>query len=156
MEETGKKKNWFVRHKIITGVIVVIVVLGVLGSIGGSKTGTSTPNTNHTQEPTKAVEATKISVTELADDFDSNQVAAEKKWGGKFVEFAAEITNITDSGLSFSKVASKEFSLTQISCSIKDKNQLLTLKNGETATVRGVVGKQTIGVIDLSDCEVVK
>src|ERR1035437_2606407 len=156
METTEKKKNWFVRHKIITGVIVVIVVLVVIGATGGSKTNTSTPNTNQTQGPTKIVEATKISVTELADDFDSNQVAAEKKWGGKFVEFSAEITNITDSGLSFSKVASKEFSMTQISCGIKDKNQLLTLKNGETATVRGIVGKQTIGVIDLSNCEVVE
>ena len=106
METTEKKKNWFVRHKIITGVIVVIVVLVVIGATGGSKTNTSTPNTNQTQGPTKTVEATKISVTELADDFDSNQVAAEKKWGGKFVEFSAEITNITDSGLSFSKVAS--------------------------------------------------
>ena len=46
--------------------------------------------------------------------------------------------------------------MTQISCGIKDKNQLLTLKNGETATVRGIVGKQTIGVIDLSNCEVVE
>jgi len=137
-------------------IFVGLIVLGVIASAGKSGTNTSTPNTNQAQEPTKAVEATKISVTELADDFDGNQVAAEKKWGGKFVEFSAEITNITDSGLSFSKVASKEFSMTQISCGIKDKNQLLTLKNGETATVRGIVGKQTIGVIDLSDCEVVK
>jgi hypothetical protein len=136
-------------------IFVGLIVLGVIASAGKSGTN-STPNTNQAQEPTKAVEATKISVTELADDFDGNQVAAEKKWGGKFVEFSAEITNITDSGLSFSKVASKEFSMTQISCGIKDKNQLLTLKNGETTTVRGVVGKQTIGVIDLSDCEVVK
>lgn len=137
-------------------IFVGLIVLGVIASAGKSGTNTSTSNTSQTQEPTKAVEATKISVTELADDFDSNQVAAEKKWGGKFVEFSAEITNITDSGLSFSKVASKEFSMTQISCRIKDKNQLLTLKNGETATVKGVVGKQSIGVIDLSDCEVVK
>jgi len=137
-------------------IFVGLIVLGIIVSAGKSGTNTSTPNTNQAQEPTKAVEATKIAVTELADDFDGNQVAAEKKWGGKFVEFSAEITNITDSGLSFSKVASKEFSMTQISCGIKDKNQLLTLKNGETATVRGVVGKQTIGVIDFSDCEVVK
>jgi len=137
-------------------IFVGLIVLGVIASAGKSGTNTSTSNTNQAQEPAKAVEATKISVTELADDFDGNQVAAEKKWGGKFVEFSAEITNITDSGLSFSKVASKEFSMTQISCAIKDKNQLLTLKNGETASVRGVVGKQTIGVIGLSDCEVVK
>lgn len=156
MEETGKKKNWFVRHKIVTGIIVVIVVLGVIGAAGGSKTDTSTPNTSQTQEPTKAVEATKISVTELADDFDSNQVAAEKKWNGKLVEFSAVVSNITDSGLSFTNIGSKQFSLTQISCNVSDKQSLLSLKNGESVTVKGTIGKQTIGVIGMTDCEVVK
>lgn len=98
----------------------------------------------------------KITVRELADDFDANQVAAEDKWNGKLVEFSAEISNITDSGLSFSNVASKQFSLAQISCRIKDKSQLLPLKNGETVTVQGRVGTQTIGVIDVSDCVVVQ
>lgn len=136
-------------------IFVGFIVLGVIANAGKSG-NTSTSGSNQAQTPTKAPEATKISVTELGDDFDSNQVAAENKWNGKFVEFAAEVTNITDSGLSFSKVTSKDFSMTQISCRTKDKSQLLTLKNGETATVKGVVGKQTIGVIDLSDCEVVK
>lgn len=79
-----------------------------------------------------------------------------QNWGGKYVEFSANVTNITDSGLSFTNIASKDFSLAQISCLIKDKQQVLSLKNGQTVTVRGVVGKQTIGVIDVSDCEVVK
>lgn len=57
-----KKQNWFVRHKIITGVIVVIVVLGVIGATGGSKTNTTnTPSANNNpttnnQTATKAPE----------------------------------------------------------------------------------------------------
>ena len=46
--------------------------------------------------------------------------------------------------------------MAQISCHITDKQQLMSLKNGQTVTVRGNVGKQTIGVIDFNDCEVVK
>lgn len=98
---------------------------------------------------------TKITARELVDDFDSNQVAAEAKWEGELVEFSAKITNITDRGISFSNIASEDFSLAQISCKIKDKEQLLPIKNDQTITVRGVVGDQTIGVIDLSDCEVI-
>lgn len=140
-------------------IFIGLIVIGVIASMGKSGNSTSTTGSNQSQsqtQPTQAPEAMKVSATEIADDFDGNQVAAEKKWNGKFVEFTAEISNITDSGLSFGKIASKEFSFTQISCKVKDKNQLLSLKNGEMATVRGVVGKQTIGVIDLTDCEVVK
>lgn len=158
MEE--KKKNFFAKHKILT-VILVLIILGVIAAAtGGDKTtNNQTSKSNGTAQPQEqeAQEPMKITATELIDDFDSNQVAAEKKWKGKFVEFSAEITNITDSGLSFSQVSSsKEFSLAQISCRVKDKQELLPLKNGQTVTVQGIVGSQTIGVIDVSNCEILK
>lgn len=131
-------------------VIIIISVISNMGKSGDSKTGDTAKPTQTVQEPTV------VKAQELADDFDTNQVAAESKWKGKLVQFSAEITNITDSGLSFSKVASKDFSMAQISCRIADKNQLMSLKNGQTVTVKGIVGKQTIGVIDVSDCSVVK
>lgn len=140
--------------KFFKWVLIVIVGIIVLGVIAGSGKGGSKTSTS--SSPTPAPVAEKVTARQLADDFDENQVAAEAKWQDKLVEFSAKVTNITDSGLSFSNVASKDFSLAQINCRIKDKQQLLTLKNGQTVTVRGIVGKQTIGVIDLSDCEVVK
>lgn len=144
------------KHKIIS-VILILIVLGAIGSAGGKSTsnqGSNQPNQAKMEE--KVQEPMKITVNELADDFDANQVAAEKKWSNKLVEFSAEITNITDSGLSFGKVGSKTFSTTQISCRVNNKDQLLSLKNGETVTVKGVIGNQTLGVIDMSNCEVVK
>jgi hypothetical protein len=135
---------------------VVLIVIGIVA--GAGKSGNQTSNSNggtNTQEK-QVQEPTKITAQELADDFDSNQVAAENKWKGKLVEFSAEVTNITDTGLSFTNVASKQFSMAQISCRVTDKQQLLSLKNGQTVTVRGTVGGQTIGVIDISDCSVVQ
>jgi len=134
---------------IIGGIILLLIILGSRGGDKSQKTGPSA-----TATPTPP--AMQITGKQLADDFDANQVAAEAKWEGKLVEFSAEIINITDTGLSFSNVASKQFSLTQISCKIADKEQLMSLKNGQVVTVQGVVGKQTIGVIDLKDCKVVK
>ncbi len=137
--------------KIVGFIILGLIVIGIVGGSGkgGSKTSSSS-------SPTPAPVAEKISVDKLADDFDANQVAAEATWKGKLVEFSAKVTNITDSGISFANIGSKDFSLVQISCRIKDKQQLLTIKNGQTVTVQGIVGKQTIGVIDVSDCEIVK
>ncbi len=146
------QRNWFRKHPILT-VILALFVIGMIGS--GGKSGEKSSQ-QASASPTSAPIAEKISARQLADDFDENQVAAEAKWENKFVEFSAKITNITDSGISFSDIASKDFSFAQISCKVKDKQQLLSIKNGQTVTVRGIVGKQTIGVIDVSNCEVVQ
>lgn len=153
------QRGWFRRHPILTGLMVLIVV-GVIGSAASSggnsgQSGNTDSKTAQTQE--KEQEPTAIEASTLANAFDANQVAAEKEWGGKFVQFSAKVSNITDSGISFYNVATeKEFSTTQISCHVKDKEQLLSLSNGQVITVKGIVGTQTIGVIGIDDCQVVK
>ncbi len=147
--------------KIIGGIFLIIIVIGIIGAAAGGKKSSNSGSDANSNQPVQEAkqqvqESMVIKASELADDFDSNQVAAESKWKGKLVQFTAEITNITQYGLSFSKVASKQFSMTQISCKVTDKQQLLALKNGQTVTVKGVVGGQTIGVIDVSDCLVVQ
>ena len=149
--------------KIVFGVIGIIVVLVIIGSLGGnndsSKTATSTEGqTTQTspKEPTATPAPTKIAAQQIADDFDANQVAAKANWNGKLVEFSATISNITESGVSFSNVASKQFSFTQIACRVQDKSQLLPLKNGQEVTVRGTVGDQTVGVIEVKNCQIVQ
>ena len=138
---------------------IAFIVIGVIASMGdsGNNSGSSSSNSNNKQqEQVQAKEPEIIEVSTLADAFDANQIAAEKEWKDKYVQFSATISNITDSGLSFYNVATKEFSGTQISCRVVDKDQLLSLKNGEIVTVKGTIGSQTIGVIGMNDCEVVK
>jgi len=149
------QRNWFLRHPILTGLLILLVI-GLIGSMVGAGTQNTTTQSDNQTEKTVAAEPEVVDVTVFADDFDNNQVAAEKKWKDKLIQFSATISNITDSGLSFYNVASKEFSGTQISCRVTNKEQLLPLKNGQTVTVRGIVGSQTIGVISVENCEVVQ
>jgi hypothetical protein len=105
--------------------------------------------------PVAAVPPTVINPKALGDEFESNQIAAEHKWGGKFIQFTSPVGNINSSGVSFQSVTSK-FSFTQISCKVKDENQLLSLSKGKPATVRGIVDDdQLLGVITINDCEVI-
>jgi hypothetical protein len=98
---------------------------------------------------------TVIQVKQMGDDFEANQVAAEKKWGGKYVQFTAEVSNINSSGITFGDVTSK-FSFTQVSCDLEDENAVLSLAKGKPATVRGIVDDdQLLGVISLNQCQVV-
>lgn len=140
--------------KKILKVVAVIIVILVAFSLLTKRDKTPTTNTNEIQ-PT--ISQTKIiKVEELADSFDENQVAAEQQWKNVLVQFSAKISNITDTGIGFYDVASKEFSLTQITCHVKDKNTLLQIKNGQTITVKGVVKEQYAGVIVLENCEIVQ
>jgi hypothetical protein len=92
----------------------------------------------------------------FGDEYEANQIAAERKWGGKYVQLTAPVGNINSSGVSFTDVTSK-FSFTQVSCRVADENQLVDLVKGKPATVRGIVGDdQMLGVISLDDCEVVE
>ncbi len=146
VKKTGREKKILL---VIGGIILLLIIFG---SRSGNKSQQASPSAT----PTSAPVAMQITAKQLADDFDANQVAAEANWEGKLVEFNAEITNITDTGISFNNIASKQFSLTQISCAVTDKEELMSLKNGQMVTVQGVVGKQTIGVIDVRDCKVIK
>lgn len=157
------QRSWFRRHPIITGffVLILISIVGTASGTGGNKTTnqelpTTTPPQQIEVENSTSQEPIKVNVSEFSDEFDTNQVAAENKWKGKFIEFSAKISNITDSGPSFYNVASEDFSFTQISCRIKNKEQLLSLKNEQTITIRGTVGTQTMGIIGINDCEVVE
>lgn len=138
----------------IVGIIILVFI--VVGIVGGGKSGTKSDTNTQAKTTEAPKEAQKVTVRELADAFEENQVAAEANWEGKLVEFSAPISNITDFGISFTNVASKQFSLAQIMCKTKDKQQLLSIKKDQTVAVRGVVGKQTLGVIEISDCEIVK
>jgi len=155
------QRNWFAKHPILT-VIIVLIVIGIFGSSGGkdkNNKGTDTQvnqGDNQTQPGKVEVKAEKVNVRDFGDDFDENQVAAETKWGGKLIEFSAKISNITDNGISFNNVSSKDFLGATISCNIVDKQQLMSLKNGEMATVRGVVDKQSLGTIEIDDCQVIE
>lgn len=143
--------------KIIKWGLIGVVVLIVIGAIaGGGKSGNNTTSSKGGQAQEQPKTPEMVTAQQIADDFDGNQVSAENKWNGKLVQFTATVSNITDTGISFTNIASKQFSMAQISCRISDKDQLLSLKNGEAVTVKGVIGKQTIGVIDMNDCSVVK
>jgi TM2 domain-containing membrane protein YozV len=158
-DKDGDKLEGYEKNKVLA--IVVTLVILVLG-IGASAMNSSKTNTINTQSSVtpeasqeQKQEVMKIDVKTLGDAFDANQVAAEKEWSGKLVEFAAEITNINEGRLSFAgDITSDEYSMTQISCELKDEDQALNVQNGQTITVQGVVGEQTIGVISLGDCTV--
>ncbi len=63
-----KKGNWFMRHKVITGILVVIVLIMVLGSSGGSKTSTTTSGGSNANKQEQAKVTAKIGEVAQSSD----------------------------------------------------------------------------------------
>ncbi len=167
MEE--KKKNWFMRHKIITGILVFIVLVGVLGA-AGSKSGNSGSNNQSSSAsnsaPTQAVQQppTVVVATALVGDYDKNKLSAQDKYTGKTVQTTAYIDNISDDitgnyYLSLHPTNDQYYAGTSISCYFADKSaksELTSLQNGQSVTVQGTMADMSLGIVVMNDCKVVK
>jgi len=170
METTEKKKNWFVRHKIITGVIVVIVVLGVMGAAGSKTSTTNTPSasnnqtTNNQPAAVKQAAPTVVDATTLVAAYDKNKIAAQDQYTGKAVQTTAYISNISNDitgnyYLSLNPSSDTAYFGTSISCYFADKSaksEITSLQNGQSVTVQGTMADMSIGIVVMNDCKVVK
>ncbi len=162
-EQKEKKGNWFMRHKIITGIIILVVIIGVASSGGSSQstssnTGSGTPSTQEKQAQTITYEKTDTKA--MIEAFDNNQLAAEKQYKDKYVEITAQIKNISEdivgtSFLSLEPVNAGDFYVgTTIKCSFKNSDDLLSVKNGEKVTLNGKVKEQSLGIISIDECQI--
>lgn len=162
-EQKEKKGNWFMRHKIITGIIILVVIIGVASSGGSSQStssnsGSGTPTAQEQQAQTITYEKTDTKA--MIEAFDNNQLAAEKQYKDKYVEITAQIKNISEdivgtSFLSLEPVNAGDFYVgTTIKCSFKNSDDLLSVKNGEKVTLKGKVKEQSLGIISIDECQI--
>ena len=175
METSQKKPNWFRRHPIITGIIVLILLSGVIDAFKNDKPMSNVSQTSPTaqaeirkDEPTAtqtpAKEEIKPMTVVLADfvkEFDDNQLSAESKYKNKLVSFSGYIKNISEDVmgspyLAIQPVADEYYFDTYVQCYFKNKNDLMSIKNGQMIEVTGKVESQSLGNVLIKDCSIGK
>jgi len=161
-----KKQNWFMKHKVLTGIIVVFVLIGVASSGGDNSSTSNTSNEDSMVKEEAMVDEAmtyeEVSTTEMIAAFDDNQLAAEKMYKDKGVELTAKIKNISEDlmgtpFLSLEPINAEEYYFgTTVQCMFENSDDLLSVSNGESVTVQGVVKEQSIGIIVIEECKIVK
>lgn len=162
-----KKKNWFVRHKVLTAIIVVFVIIGIAGAGGSdSSTGTSGKSDDAMVKEETMVDDSmtyeEVSTSEMIAAFDDNQLAAEKTYKGKGVQLTARIKNISEdiTGTPFLSLepsdAEEYYFGTTVQCMFENSDDLLSVSNDSLVTVKGVVDEQSLGIILVEDCMIVE
>lgn len=165
----GDQRNWFVKHPVITALLILFILGSLVTASGGNSNkrgGSATPGGEKEvkQEEKKVepiIEAAKVDALSFVQEFDKNQLAAEQKYKDKYLEISAFISNISEDilgipYLSLEPTSEKYYFGTSMQCSFSEKSELTSLQNGQEVTVRGKFTSQTLGIIGLKDCKVVK
>ena len=159
------QRNFFSKHKIITGILALIIIGGIGSAMGsGGKTDpvqapavattTTTPVTTPTPTPVKAkpvVEVIKVSAVDLAATYEANEVKADQTYKGKTADITGTVDNIgVVLGSTYVVLsAGKEFSITNIQCFFKDQAEITKvaeLKKGDKVTIQGVIDGKSMNV----------
>lgn len=162
MENETKKKNWFRRHPIITGILALIIIFVVIGAAGSSKgTSSSSNSTASSSSPTPAAKPMIIDATSLVGEYDKNKLSAQDKYTGKVVQTSGYIKNISSDitgsyYISLNPSNDQYYFGTTIQCYFNDKSQLTSLANGQQATVQGTMQDMSLGIVEMKDCQIIK
>ena len=140
----------------IKWIIIAIVVLAVIGAaVGGGNdddegtvatntagsTEASTEASTETPEPQEEISYTKVSVSQMMNDLETNAMNASDTYKDQYLEITGRLSNIDSSGKYISLLPEdEEYAIIGVQCYIQNDEQKTTvssLSTGQTVTVRG-------------------
>ena len=134
------QRNFFVKHKILTGILAIVIIGGISSAIGGgnkSKTATAPAASSVATQQPKAAPMV-VTADKLVEDLKSNALNASDTYKGKYVEVTGQLSTIDSSGKYFSiNPMDGSFSLTNVLCNITPEQK---------ATVSKFTSKQKLTV----------
>ena len=155
-------KNWFARHKIITGILILFAIGSIGSAIGGNKETSnksgSTPNTNTAQENKKEEPkevAIKITARSLYAKYEANEIKADEQYKNKLLEVSGVVGSIGNDILDNPYVTFKTDNIIgTVQCMLADseKSKASDLSKGQSLVMEGKNSGKTITNIILRDC----
>lgn len=155
------QRNWFRRHPIWTG-ILILVVIGIFSSAsGGDKSSETKSTTSQTMQKQNEQTPTVVYATTLVGEFDKNKLSANEKYKDKLVQTTGYIKNISNDVtgsyyLSLNPNNDEYYFGTTITCYFEKKDELTSLSNGQPVTVQGTMQEMTLGIVAMQNCKVIK
>lgn len=139
-------------------VLIVIAVFGVIGSIGDSESGSTASST---KQEVKEEPAITVTAYKMAAEYKENEVAADAKYKGKFVEISGTVEtigkDIADTPYIAFATENQYEIINRIQCMFRDSDTaaLSSVSKGQKITLRGEVSG-ALGNIIVRDCEIVQ
>lgn len=143
----------------VLGGILVLGFGGCLLCVGAGVKGVADQAAKEKKESDEAKKSVmKVDLDDLLSDYKGNEVAADKKYKGKFIEVSGKARDIkkdlTDD-MYVEVGTGGAFEIPAVHCDLGKKGEDVAakLKKGQSITVRGIV-KGLMMDVQLKDCEV--
>ena len=146
-------RNWFVKHKILTGILALII----LGMIGSAKNDNKdrTSSSNDTVSKVESDPAVIVTSAELVSAYSENEVAADAKYKGKDVEVSGMVSNISN-GISdddlIVTLEGKGFNSVMCNLAHTESKKATSLKKGQKIALVCTGNSATLGSPSLNNC----
>lgn len=162
--QEGSKKKFYKKWWFWA---IVVVVLYIIGSSTGNKDDNTQPaaqqsaKQQESQQAKPAEEATiKVTASQLYDDYEANEVAADAKYKDKKVEISGTISGIGKDLMDTPYVAlvvAPNNPVFSVQCMFRkgDEVQLTALTKGSDLVLKGKVSGK-LGNVLVNDCSLVK
>ncbi len=115
----------------------------------------------NTENNTPDVEIIDVTVDQLIEAYENNELKADADYKGKIVRVTGSFDRVTNEfGVSLHLDGSDEWAITQVSCEIDENNEVeiakaTELNKGDTVIVEGKVDSYLFNV-NLKDCTIIK
>jgi hypothetical protein len=154
-------RNWFVKHKILTAILILIII-GIIGSAGGDKGQKVSSNDNKEASSSdsavaKVESAPPVVVTavDLVNAYSENEVSADAKYKGKDVEVSGVVSNISNGITDDDLIVSLEgVSFNSVMCNLvhTENAKVSSLKKGQKIALVCTGNSATLGSPSMSGC----
>lgn len=151
-----KKKNFFMRHKIVTAILIFIVVAAAI-DISNDPKPQDTATKEEKAEPTQKEEVVEkplaVTADEIVREYKANEIAADAKFKGKQVEISGTIDTIGKDVLGdayFSMRSGDGFNGVQ--CYLENEEDGLSLSSGQQIKATGEVSGWNILNVTIKKC----
>ncbi len=161
----GDIRNWFVRHWIIT-TILVFFILGVVLGDKDDKTENTTQQQSEQSEQTnepnvknkKATTAPIIKITsrKLYSEYKENELSADNKYKGKTIEVSGTVNNIKKDFLDNPYITIKgDQYIGDIQCMLNDSEnaKAAALKKGSYISITGKLTGLILMNVTIENCK---
>ena len=143
-------------------VLLLMICSGIIAGSNGKSTVSNLSNGNVNNLPTvpvKPVEVIKVSAIKLFSDYKNNEVSADEKYKGKFIDVSGQIgtigKDITDTP--YVTLSADQYGIDSVQCmfSQSDVSELSNLSKGQQITLQGEVSGKMMNVL-VSGCQIIK
>jgi|GEM_PF-2679350 len=154
------QRNFFLKHKIISFIIIIAIIVAVSTSLNSNDTNSNKSVTTGVAIAPVQEKAIEISASLLLKAYEDNEIKADKDYKDKLVSVSGTIDSISVMlGKTFIVInGGGQYEILGVQCYLKDQTEIdkaAELKKGQKIIITGRISGKSMNIV-MNDCVINK